>query len=268
MNCFPNTWTTFCKFGYFYQFLPVSHQREIFLVVLKQKLFFKCNKISFPMESSYKILIILNCQPLLLKGRVSFVLEFEACHASACPRTMERGEVPSYSHSISNGQILVLFDTDTQKLSTNCTLRPRKISSDKCDQAGTGKKQKQMWTRKKCEPAYVDKEVSISSSTKIFSVFPFLRVYDLRKSSLPKVRRCCCWSLEDLDFGGNFDVQLIGVDATVCLTCCLTSSGVFTFVTWKKSLGSSISLIVLLLIGGARICFESRKVCGYVVLVC
>ena len=100
MNCFPNTWTTFCKFGYFYQFLPVSHQREIFLVVLKQKLFFKCNKISFPMESSYKILIILNCQPLLLKGRVSFVLEFEACHASACPRTMERGEVPSYSHSI------------------------------------------------------------------------------------------------------------------------------------------------------------------------
>ena len=100
MNCFPNTWTTFCKFGYFYQFLPVSHQREIFLVVLKQKLFFKCNKISFPMESSYKILIILNCQPLLLKGRVSFVLEFEACHASACPRTMQRCEVPSYSHSI------------------------------------------------------------------------------------------------------------------------------------------------------------------------
>ena len=82
------------------------------------------------------------------------------------------------------------------------------------------------------------------------------------------MRRCCCWSLEDLDFGGNFDVQLIGVDATVCLTCCLTSSGVFTFVTWKKSLGSSISLIVLLLISGARICFESRKVCGYVDMSC
>ena len=142
MNCFPNTWTTFCKFGYFYQFLPVSHQREIFLVVLKQKLFFKCNKISFPMESSYKILIILNCQPLLLKGRVSFVLEFEACHASACPRTMERGEVPSYSHSITFPYSMARFWFCL--IQTLKSFRPiahsDKISSDKCDQAGPGKK--------------------------------------------------------------------------------------------------------------------------------
>ena len=119
------------------------------------------------MESSYKILIILNCQPLLLKGRVSFVLEFEACHASACPRTMERGEVPSYSHSISNGQILVLFDTDTQKLSTNCTLRPRKISNDKCDQAGPEK------NKNKCER---EKNVSRLMLTKRFQ-FPLQQKY-------------------------------------------------------------------------------------------